>query len=75
MYSFCIDLLPEDSRPRPISCSLTETVLQILSELEFVSIIELECGSAVKCGTMNTNDPTPIITAPANKVIYLFIFG
>lgn len=62
-----------------MSWSLTETVLQILSEEELVAT-EPDGGSAVKCGTMKTKDPIPIITAPDMnkyiiKIIYFQKFG
>lgn len=54
---------PLDNLPRPISNSLNDTLRHILSELLFCNVIP-GFNSPVKCGTINTNEPIPIITAP-----------
>lgn len=56
---------PDESRPKSISCSRTGTTRQMLSEVE-LGWAELCMGSAVKWGSININDPIPMITAPAN---------
>jgi hypothetical protein len=37
----------------------------MLSELELARV-DARCGSAMKCGTVNTMDPMPITTEPEN---------
>lgn len=62
--------LPDDSLPNPMSCSLTDTPRQILSELELAWMVG-RCGSAMKCGTVNTTEPMPITTEPGNAINFL----
>lgn len=68
---------PLDNLPKPMSCSRTETSRQMLSDVLLSSIRPGFC-SPVKCGTINTSEPIPMITAPANsqtkahRVIHVF---
>jgi hypothetical protein len=60
--------LPDDNLPSPMSCSLTDTPRQILSELELARV-DARCGSAMKCGTVNTMDPMPITMEPGKTIL------
>lgn len=53
-------------RPRPMSCSLTDTKWQMLSSVLLSSIIP-ELASPMKCGIENSVEPIPIITAPIKE--------
>lgn len=50
-------------RPRPMSCSRTETRRQMLSSV-LLSSIMLGFNSPMKCGMEKSVEPMPIITAP-----------
>ena len=53
-----------------MSCSLTDTPRQMLSELELARIVG-RCGSAMKCGTVKTTDPMPITMEPGKTINFL----
>lgn len=57
---------PVDSRPRPMSSSLNDTPRQMLSEL-LLCMLMPGFASPVKCGTIKTSEPIPMMTAPTKK--------
>jgi hypothetical protein len=57
---------PFENLPKSMSCSRTETKRQILSEV-LLSKAMPGLMSPVKCGSININEPMPMITAPEKR--------